>query len=297
MSLENLSKKELIAIIKSYARLVEHLDLEQNSQGSADFDDQPGYKGYQPLFPAAPEEKIFHLLRESAPSDIVRKLVEIEKLEMVSHLAASISHEVRNPLTVSRGFIQLSLEDRLNSQVRNHYINTAIEELDRATEIINDYLTFAKKETNEKGKTTVSKEIQRVINILAPLANMNNVEISLSLTKNDHYLVCSEGRKLEQLLVNIIKNSIEAMPNGGKIQIDLTDSPSDVQINIQDEGIGMTQAQINRLGEPYFTTKAQGTGLGMMVSFRILKEMNGKISVLSEVGEGTNWKISLPIRT
>lgn len=174
-------------------------------------------------------------------------------------------------------------------------MNTAIEELDRASGILSDYLDFARTGNEKKEKVMVSKEIQRVINILTPLANMSNVQISFSLANNKDFFVWNEGRKFEQFLINLMKNSIESMPNGGRLQINLTGCASVVQIDIKDEGIGMTQAQINRLGEPYFTTKSQGTGLGMMVSFKILKKMNGKMSVESEIGKGTSWKVSLPL--
>jgi two-component system sporulation sensor kinase B len=229
--------------------------------------------------------------------DVLQKVIKAEKLELVSHLAASISHEVRNPLTASRGFMQLSSEKGVSLETRNYYVDIAIQELDRASAIINDYLTFAKPAIEEKEKIIIYEEIKRVVDVLTPLANMNGVQISLSLVKNEPCFVLGERKKFEQCLVNIMKNGIESMPNGGELEIDLDQHPSTVQINIRDEGTGMTQKQINRLGEPYFTIKAQGTGLGMMVSFSIIKGMNGKISVASVKGKGTCLTIKLPVYT
>ncbi|MFB5284939.1 ATP-binding protein [Peribacillus sp. Hz7] len=225
---------------------------------------------------------------------VLQKLMKAEKLQMVSHLAASISHEVRNPLTASRGFIQMLSED-VSAQTRKNYAEIALKELDRATEVINDYLTFAKPTPDKEEKIKVSTEIQHVINLTSPLANMNGVKVSLSLTEDETSFVRGDRKKFQQCLINIIKNGIESIQNCGELQIRYSCTQSTIQIDIQDQGIGMTQEQINRLGEPYFTTKDKGTGLGLMVSYSIIRGMNGTIHVESEKGKGTCFSIKLPI--
>jgi two-component system sporulation sensor kinase B len=226
---------------------------------------------------------------------VLQTVVKAEKLEMVSHLAASISHEVRNPLTASRGFIQmLSVED-LSVQTRKNYVEIALQELDRATEVINDYLTFAKPTPDKEEKIKVSAEIQHVVNLMIPLANMNGVKVSLSLMEDETYYVRGDRKKFQQCLINIIKNGIESIPNNGELQIRHSCTKPTIQIDIQDQGIGMSKEQINRLGEPYFTTKEKGTGLGMMVSYSIIRGMNGTIHVESEQRKGTCFSIKLPI--
>ncbi|MGX2958508.1 ATP-binding protein [Peribacillus sp. JNUCC 23] len=224
---------------------------------------------------------------------VLQKLVKAEKLQIVSHLAASISHEVRNPLTVSRGFIQMLYEGEA-TQARKEYANIALQELDRATEVINDYLTFAKPAFDIEENININEEVQHAVNVIIPLANMNGIQVKLSVV--DHYYVAKGDRKkFQQCLINIMKNGIESMSNHGEIKIHLNYENSMIHINIQDEGIGMTQEQIDRLGEPFFTTKEKGTGLGMMVSFSIIKEMNGNIHVTSEHEEGTCFSIILPV--
>lgn len=224
---------------------------------------------------------------------VMQNLIKAEKTHMVSHLAASISHEVRNPLTVSRGFIQMlgevdSLEDR------NKYANIALRELDRATEVINDYLTFAKPTLEQKEEINILKEIQYAVNVIIPLANMNGIQVELSLLEDETYYVKGERKKFQQCLINILKNGIEAMENNGTLTI--RQNPKGIEI--QDEGIGMTQEQIDRLGEPYFTTKEKGTGLGMMVSFSIIKGMGGNITVNSDPEKGgTIFCLQLPTYT
>ena len=221
---------------------------------------------------------------------VMQKLIKAEKTQMVSHLAASISHEVRNPLTASRGFIQMLGED-VSLAERNKFAQIALQELDRATEVINDYLTFAKPTLEQMEEINIKKEIQYAVNVIIPLANMNGVQVNLSLLEDETYYVKGERKKFQQCLINILKNGIESMNNNGILTI----RQSPYQIDIQDEGIGMTQEQINRLGEPYFTTKEKGTGLGMMVSFSIIKGMGGNITVESNPKKGTCFSIKLPI--
>lgn len=217
-----------------------------------------------------------------------------EKLEIVSHLAASISHEVRNPLTVTKGFMQMFYED-LTEDSKKRLWDIAIQEIDRAAEIINDYLMFAKPAIENKEMINIWHELQHAVTIVTPLANMNTVQIHSPLRKDENCFVLGDRQKLQQCLINILKNGIEAMPNGGELQVRLHHLHSDLQIDIHDFGKGMTQEQINRLGEPYFTTKEKGTGLGMMVSFSIIKGMNGNIDVTSDPQKGTCFSIKLPL--
>ncbi|ASS97050.1 hypothetical protein BS1321_26020 [Peribacillus simplex NBRC 15720 = DSM 1321] len=225
---------------------------------------------------------------------VLEKLVKAEKLQIVSHLAASISHEVRNPLTVTRGYIQMLSED-VSPHTKVEYANIALKELDRATEVINDYLTFAAISPENTERLRVSEEIQHVVNSIKPLANNNGTELKLSLFEDGAYYIMGERKKFQQCLFNILKNGIESMHHDGEIYIHLIRAASTIQIKIQDQGIGMTQEQIYRLGEPYFTTKNKGTGLGMMVSYSVIKSMDGTVHVSSVQGKGTCFSINLPI--
>lgn len=225
---------------------------------------------------------------------LLQNLVKSEKLQTVSHLAASISHEVRNPLTASRGFIQL-LSDDISSDTRKQYVDIALQELDRATEVINDYLTFANPIFDNIEMINISKEIRHSVNVIMPLANINNIHIQLSLLPGDLYFVRGERKKFQQCLINILKNGIESMPNNKNLRINQTCYKNMVQIHISDEGTGMTKEQIDRLGEPYFTTKGNGTGLGLMVSYSIIKAMGGTVLVTSEPRKGTCFSLRFPI--
>lgn len=229
-------------------------------------------------------------------SSLLQNLIKTEKLQMVNHLAASISHEVRNPLTVSRGFIQLLSED-ISPEKRKGYVDIALKELDRAIDIINDYLTFAKPAIEKKEEINIGEEIQQSVNVISPLASMNGVEIeqTLNALEQNQFITIGDRKKFQQCLINIMKNGIESMRGkGGKLYVHLSNFNNSVQIDISDQGVGMSQEQINRLGQPYFTTKEKGTGLGMMVSYSIIRGMDGTIDVKSEIGKGTCFSIKLP---
>ncbi|WP_166000433.1 ATP-binding protein [Bacillus sp. Cs-700] len=216
---------------------------------------------------------------------LLQSVMEGQKLEVVSHLAASISHEVRNPLTVSRGFLQL-IESDLKSKQTKDYMELAINELDRATEIINDYLTFAKPFPENVEEIDVASEIAYSVSVITPLATLKDVTIN---TKIDlpPTIIQSEKRKFQQCLMNIFKNAIEAMPDGGTLTVMTAIENQKLKISIADTGIGMTEEQLSRMGQPFFTTKEKGTGLGMMVSHSIVQAMKGEIIYVSTQGEGT----------
>lgn len=224
---------------------------------------------------------------------ILKEVQNFEKLKIVSEIAASVSHEVRNPLTVTKGFLQLLKEPDIPDDKKEMYIRLSLDELHRAEEIITDYLTFAKPSLKNTEKLEVNKEIQYVVGVVEPYATMNNLMISLFETTNEIF-VLGEKQLFHQCLINIAKNGIEAMENGGELIVKIIEEESRVIITIQDTGIGMSKEQIQQLGTPYFSTKEKGTGLGTMVVFSIIQSMQGKVQVDSVEGKGTIFSITLP---
>jgi two-component system sporulation sensor kinase B len=222
------------------------------------------------------------------------EMIRSEKMKIVSDMAASVAHEVRNPLTSVRGFIQLMGKDDLAASNRQYYQKICLEELDRAEQIISDYLTFAKPEPEKIEVIEIKSEIDYVANVLTSYANYQNVQIFKQM-QQDELLIVGDKNKLRQALINIGKNSIEAMPDGGILTFTAHPLNGHVVISIGDTGIGMSKEQMNRLGTPYYSTKDKGTGLGTMVSFSIIRKMQGKIEVTSEVAKGTTYMITLAL--
>ncbi|WP_413305910.1 ATP-binding protein [Bacillus sp. 1P10SD] len=225
---------------------------------------------------------------------LTEQMVKSQKIELVSHMSAAISHEVRNPLTAVNGFLQLALEDSKMEDNTRGYINIALTELHAAEQVIKDYLTVGQPSLQTIERFDPTEELRKIIKSLQPMANMNSVELNME-TLHPCFILGDKNR-FRQCFLNIVKNCIEAMPNGGRLCIDSEVFNNEVKIQITDSGIGMTQEQINRLGEPYFSTKGKkGTGLGLMVSFSIIRELKGTIKIKSTVGKGTVFVVTLPV--
>ncbi|RLJ90506.1 sensor histidine kinase [Planococcus citreus] len=224
---------------------------------------------------------------------LYNSLMRHEKMETVSHFAAAVSHELRNPLQSVKGFVQLLQEYEYPRAKQLEFQQTILEEIKVAEDLIDDYLIYAKPAYGEMKRIEVEPELSHVIKIMTPYANARNVEIFVQ-GADAASPILGDSQKLHQALVNIIRNGIEAMPDGGRLQVELESSTHTVCVHIQDEGVGMTKEQVKRLGEPYFSNKSKGTGLGLMVTYSILNQMGGDITVESEVGKGTKFTLEFP---
>jgi two-component system sporulation sensor kinase B len=222
------------------------------------------------------------------------EVMKSEKTKMVSEMAASVAHEIRNPLTTVRGFIQLFGADELDKEKKAFYQKICLEELDRAQLIITDYLSLAKPDPEIIENININDEISYLSNVLLTYANYNNIQIHGTLPEDHTLRIIGDRYKFRQALINIGKNAIEALHDGGILEIKASRVNDHAVIIISDTGIGMTAEQIRRLGTPYYSTKEKGTGLGTMVSFGIIKKMNGKIEIQSELGKGTEYKLIFP---
>jgi signal transduction histidine kinase len=221
------------------------------------------------------------------------KLQRTEKLKIISDLAASVAHEVRNPLQVTRGFLQL-LGERMEGRNRQ-YFAMAIDELDRASGIITDFLTFAKPEMEEVKVLNLAEEMRQIEMMMTPLTTMKSGTLRLDVP--NRLYISGSSSKLKQALINIIKNSIEAIDQGGIIQITARLESDKVYVSIRDNGVGMEEEEVAKLGDPYFSTKTKGTGLGLMVTFRIIEVMHGSLEFRSSKGQGTEAVIRFPAVT
>lgn len=219
------------------------------------------------------------------------ELQRSEKVQIISELAASVAHEVRNPLQVTRGFLQL-LSEKSNGDDKK-YMTMALSELDRASNIITDFLTFAKPEFEQISVLNVLDEFKHIESILLPLCHLNNGKMILDV--NNDLWIKGNSSKFKQALINIIKNSIEAFHDEGTIHISAHGKGDKVFIHVKDNGEGMNPEALLRLGEPYFSQKNKGTGLGLMVTFRIIEVMEGEVTFRSKKGAGTEAIIMLPL--
>lgn len=225
---------------------------------------------------------------------MLNSLMKHEKLENVSHFAASISHELRNPIQSIKGFVQLMKEHEYTRDKQIEFYDTILQEITAADQLIEDYLVFAKPTSEKLELICIKQEVQHVLKILTPYANWEKVTFTVG-DDDCNAKIMADRQKFHQMLINILRNGIDAMSEGGVLTVDVKEKISSVQIIMKDEGIGMTKEEIQRLGEPYFSTKSKGTGLGMMVSYSIVRQLGGEISVTSEKGKGTEFILEFPV--
>lgn len=215
-----------------------------------------------------------------------------EQLNLVGELAASMAHEVRNPLTVASGFAQLLKEKKDPQDPDYTYASLMVSELNRAEFVIKEYLTLAKPQAENIELLDVGERVAHSVEVISSYAAMHNVKVETATTTG--VFVHARTEKLSQVFLNILKNGIESMPSGGKLRVRVHREGDSVAITFADEGKGMAPDQIKRLGLPFYSTKDTGTGLGLTVCYRIVQSMNGRIEVNSRVGKGTEFTVILP---
>ncbi|WP_198509055.1 PAS domain-containing sensor histidine kinase [Bacillus sp. FJAT-44742] len=210
-----------------------------------------------------------------------------EKLSVLGQLAAAVAHEVRNPLTTVKGFTQF-LQDK------SEYTGLMLSELDRIEVIINEFLTLAKPQAVTFKEEDIGEVIKNVLSLINTQAALNDIEIKTYLEAKKLPIYC-DSNQIKQVLLNILKNALEAMPCGGILVVKTREISSYCQIEVIDEGVGIAPERIKKLGEPFYSNKEKGTGLGLMVCYKIIEEHQGTITIESEEGVGTTVKMSLPI--
>ncbi|MNO20814.1 Sporulation kinase E [compost metagenome] len=222
------------------------------------------------------------------------RILQSERLNVVSELAASVSHEIRNPLTVTSGFLQLLNKSTTITPDEKGYVELSLLELNRAEKIVSDYLSFAKPQSDNMVYSNMKAEAEYTKNIIMPYATIHKVDVIFNFnnTLNKSY----DKNQIQQCLINLYKNGIEAMKekDGGTLTIDISEKKQNILISIQDTGIGMTKEEISRLGKPYYSTKEEGTGLGMLMAYSAINKVKGVIEVESEKGKGTTFLITIP---
>lgn len=216
-----------------------------------------------------------------------------DKLAVVGELAAGVAHEIRNPLTSLKGFVQL-LQTKDHDNQR--YYDIMLSELNRINFIVSEFLLLAKPQVAKFQRKDLSIILQNVIGLLESQAILNNVQIAIDFQSSIPMIECEENQ-IKQVFINILKNAIEATPNDGTILIRVQMQGHDnVLVQFIDQGYGIPAERKIKLGEPFYTTKEKGTGLGLMVSYKIIESHQGQINIKSEENEGTTVDIILPIK-
>jgi two-component system, sporulation sensor kinase B len=224
-----------------------------------------------------------------------KELQRAEKMNAIGQLAASVAHEIRNPMTVVKGFLQLFLGKKHMTVEEHSYIQLMIDEMNRAEIIINEYLSLAKPDFNHDSEKVNANELaHKVMDLMNSYAMLSkNIELQTFLDNN--VMIKGNTNELKQVLINILKNGIESMKKGGHLSITVSENNGFGVFEIRDTGVGMSEEELERLGTAFYSLKEKGTGIGLMVCYQIIERMNGRIEVESTVGIGTTFKIFLPL--
>jgi signal transduction histidine kinase len=227
-----------------------------------------------------------------AINSINEELRQKEKLAVIGQMAAAIGHEIRNPLASLKGFTQLQQERSPNS---NNFYPIMIQEIDRINSIVNDLMYLGKPKSLQFEKANIEEIIAYTLSITQQQAERQKVNIETVMEGPLPPIECDD-KQLKQVFINLIKNATEAMPDGGKIRIHIKVlKDKRMLISVEDEGCGIEDKNILNIGEPFYTTKKDGTGLGLMVTNQIITDHKGQFKIESHIGIGTKVTVLLPI--
>ncbi|WP_170008490.1 ATP-binding protein [Bacillus fonticola] len=222
-----------------------------------------------------------------------RELQHSKQLSVLGEIAAGIAHEIRNPLTSVKGFLQLS---NGNESLVKKYTEVMLSEIERMNDIVEELLLLAKPKDFALESKSLLPLLKNVVTIVNTQAIMHNVTIHMEedVKRKDIFVHCEEN-KLKQVFINLLKNSIEATTGQGCIYLFVKQRDCSVTITIKDEGKGISPEELEKIGKKFFSTKESGTGLGLVVSFGIIENHGGTMQFDSQLGRGTEVTITLPI--
>jgi len=228
------------------------------------------------------------------------QLVQAEKLTSLGQMAASIAHEVNNPLAGVLVYTQLLSKkiagDNMPKEIALDYLSKMDSELTRSTRLIRNLLDFARQSPPTLKEVDLNDVVNRALDLAAHSAELQNIRVVKELTPSLPRLM-ADFSQLQQVCTNLILNAIQAMPEGGRLTLRTSANSSQVKIEVQDTGCGISPENMRKLFTPFFTTKekGKGVGLGLAVTYGIIQRHQGRIEVQSKEGEGTTFTIYLPV--
>jgi signal transduction histidine kinase len=236
---------------------------------------------------------IIHDLTERV--NLEDQLMQAEKLSSIGLLAAGVAHEVNTPLAVIASQAQMLLRQVPPDNPQAATLEKIIKQAFRASEIVNHLLKFSRVSGSEYAELDLNKVIRETVSLLDPMLRAAKISLNAQLEPSLPPVSGNYG-KLQQVFMNLIMNAHDALPQGGEITLATAAENSTVYVEVTDNGAGIPADQLSKIYDPFFTTKAssRGTGLGLSVTYGIIREHSGKIQVESTVGQGTSFRLEFP---
>lgn len=230
-------------------------------------------------------------LQKNRQQELDREIAHLDRMNLIGEIAAAIGHEVRNPMTTVRGFLQLFQREQ-QCEKHQELLALMIEELDRANSIISEFLSLAKNKIVNFKLASLNDLLQTIKPILQSEVLLKGHNLVMNLDHVPNFLI--DTNEIRQLILNIFRNGLEAMPKSGTITISTFSQNDQAYLVISDEGEGIAQQVLSNLGAPFVTTKESGTGLGLAVCYRIARHHQAKIDVTTGAG-GTTFTVMFPL--
>jgi len=224
------------------------------------------------------------------------ELQQSERLKTVSTLAAGMAHEIKNPLSSIKVFVEYIDSKYQDPEFRAEFKKIVPQEIDKISSIINQLLSYSKTDRICLKTCNMHSILSYVLNLYKNQLSKYGIKLQKSYGSTSPNVRCDENQ-LKQAFINIVLNSIEAMPKGGNLTIQTRDVGNNIEISTQDTGAGIQKDKIKRLFDPFYTTKDKGTGLGLFVAYQIIHKNHGRIKVGSIPGKGVRVVVKFPRNT
>ncbi|RAN76002.1 MULTISPECIES: ATP-binding protein [Bacillus] len=223
--------------------------------------------------------------------EMMNSMKETENLAVIGTMSTTIAHEIRNPLTALKGFTQIQKERNLEDTMSYEIM---LQEIERINGFVSELMLLGKPKPTNYEWCNIGEILLYVVQLMESYATQYKVKFNLQVDGNLP-VINGDDKQLKQVLLNIIKNGIESMPGGGNIRILAYEKAGEnLCISVEDQGLGIENEKIEKIGKAFYTTKENGTGLGLMITYKIIEEHQGSIAIESSMGIGTKVEIYLP---
>jgi len=225
---------------------------------------------------------------------VEEQLRRAEKLSTLGEMAAVLAHEIRNPLGSIRGTAEILKDDYPAGTPKHEFIEIQIKETERLNKVVEDFLRMARQQPLEMSGCSIVDELATIVKLTENQAKAGNVTVIADFPGST-LQVKADGEKLRQAFLNIMINALQATPAGGTVSVTAARNQHGCEITFSDNGIGVDEQTLERVYEPFFTTKHDGTGLGLSITRKIVEGHGGTIGISSEQGKGTKVIVNLPL--